>query len=525
VVEDNNLLLLIERTSICLIIDKYFDLIRYEDSSWLKELENVNVDQSTLSLKQKAVLYDILGVANKKEKYYAIALESYADYITSLINTAKNSTKNNYIDEILASFIRCYIYRNVNKKTWHQTINTLYTYIESYRYNEDILLRDITACLLLLLEDKQFQDMWKKALSIYHDLLAKADDYNLLGWIFDKNNYHLPFYTGDLFNTHGDKNNLKNIISGTQKRIHDSGKLSSLKALARDSFLDQYGKLYSTNNGFCIDIPSWISNILTDNDKNLLKNYYKSMPPCYSETEQLSICHDKISINTLEQIKKVNSLEEAIQLIISMNTDGFIAENMNIMEHLTGPGMLISQPIKSVTGEVEYNNVQSIRHQKLNALYNKLFDSIPKKLLCIESVQDLVKKWTIIKNEFHQNIIWYLSSILNADVAAWQRKANINQLVLLLEQILLSLNPNEYKKFVNKKGVAELKGEEFERLVKKLTKDRSHEQDFLLGAFRDHRNKIAHGNTYKEFGNCFMTLVEIVKVLRLQRLDFNLPSE
>jgi hypothetical protein len=98
-------------------------------------------------------------------------------------------------------------------------------------------------------------------------------------------------------------------------------------------------------------------------------------------------------------------------------------------------------------------------------------------------------------------------------------------LVLLLEQILLSLNPNEYKKFVNKKGVAELKGEEFERLVKKLTKDRSHEQDFLLGAFRDHRNKIAHGNTYKEFGNCFMTLVEIVKVLRLQRLDFNLPSE
>ncbi len=119
---------------------------------------------------------------------------------------------------------------------------------------------------------------------------------------------------------------------------------------------------------------------------------------------------------------------------------------------------------------------------------------------------------------------WYLASILYPDTPDWQKKANINQLSLLIEQILLSLDPSEYKKIVNKKGVTELNGEELEKLVKKLTKVHSHGQDFLLGAFREHRNKIAHGRTFDNFGNCYFILQGIIKIFYMKHSDFNLSN-
>jgi hypothetical protein len=523
-VEDNNLLSLIERVSINCFIDKYFHLIRHKDFSWLKELENINVAQATLSLKEKAVLYDILGMGNKKEEYHVIALEAYALYIKNSVNITSNNTLNDLdlVDNIMASFIRSYIYRDIDKKkTWYQIINTLHGFIQNQRDNQDIFLNDITICFLLLVKEN---DKFRDVLSIYYDLLVKADDYRLLEWVFNKNIYNPLFNTVDLFNTYENKNNISNITSAAQERIKKSGKLDLLKTLARHSFQNQYDNIYITNNGFCANIDGWISNILTDNDKNILKNYYKSMLPSYFATEQLSIYWDKTSKNTLEQIKRANSLEEAIQLIISVNTDEFIAENMNIWENLTGPGRLIIEPIKSLTGEVKYNDAENIRYQKLNVLYHEMFNALPKWIPFQEEVANLIKKWTIVNVQFHQNMKWYLASILYSDTPEWQKKANINQLSLLIEQILLSLNPSEYKKIVNKKGVTELNGEEFENLVKKLTKVHSYGQDFLLGAFREHRNKIAHGRTFDNFGNCYFILQGIIKIFYMKHSDFNLSN-
>lgn len=496
----------------------------------LIEAQNLLAKENNLSTKQLAVINDILSKKTKNEKYYIRAQKAYAVYIKNLISIFSDCIKDSdtleYIDilnDINASFIRCFIYKKFNNDICNQTINNVYDFILQYKYSQNIILNDTIVCFLLLTkDDRQFQEV----LSIYYNELFRRSDYNLLAWIFDKNNYYSLFNTRYLFNTHEGKNNLKNIIQDARNKILNSDKLESLKALARDSFLDQYDGIYNNNNGFCVPIPDWVNNILNDRDKNILNNYYSNMPTFYN-VEQCDVVIDSVSKKTLERIKISNNLEEIILLIIFMNIDEFIKININIWECVNGPGSIIVEPVKSITGEVEYNNTEKIQYSKLDVLYRKMFDAIPNTLLSTDTIVNLIKKWSIVRHEFHDRIEQYLTSVLHSDTQDWQRQANINQIVLLVEQILLSLDPNKNKKLTGNHGFAELKGDHFEKLVRRLIRnaDNDNEGRFLLRAFRDHRNKIAHGDTYQEFGNCYFILVGIIKVFYMNPSDFNLSNE
>lgn len=508
----------------------------------LAEAKDKLTRENDLSTKQLAVVNDILGMRNKEEKYYICAQKHYSTHIRDLIGifigAMKNDTPLEYmtiLGDINASFIRCFIYKKANKANkaiWDETTSNIYNFIQDYDYNHNyIILNDTIICFLLLTDDnKQFQEQNEKVLSIYFKVLLKRNDYNLLEWIFNKNTYFPIFNPDHLFNKTDGQNNLKNIIQNTQTRIKNSDKFYLLKKMARNNFLSREEEGRNINKGLCIPFPpNWIiKHILTNDDKNTLKAYYKNMNPSFSEEGQFNIRLGTESVSILEQIKNSNSLEEIIKLIISMNRDEFIENNMDTCDYLTGAGMPITQLIKSVTGEVEPNSTDKIEHSKLNVLYYKMFDAIPDKCTTQQEIENLIKQWSIIKTDFYEILTLYLASILGSSTLDWQKKANINQIVLLIESILASLDPDEYTALTNgKNGYSELTGKKWAEFINNslLKNNNSSEKQFLLKEFRDHRNRVAHGKTFEDSGNCYFILVGIMKVFYMKLSDFNLSKE
>jgi len=420
----------------------------------LDEAKDRLARENDLSAKQLAVVNDILGIKSKEEKYYICAQKHYSTHIRDLIgifiDAMKNDTPLEYmtiLEDINASFIRCFIYKKANKDIWNKTISNIYNFILEHDCNHNyIILNDTVICFLLLTHDnKQFQKQNEKVLSIYFNVLLRRNDYNLLEWIFNDSKFPLSHHT-HLFDGTDSKINVSSIIKKAQKKIQKSDQFNSLKKMAKNNFLSREEEGCNINKGLCIPFPpNWIiKHILTNDDKNTLKAYYKNMSPSFSEEGQFNIRLGTESVSILEQIKNSNSLEEIIKLIISMNTDEFIENNMDTCDYLTAAGMPITQLIESVTGEVEHNSTDKIEHSKLNVLYYKMFDAIPDKCTTQQEIENLIKQWSIIKTDFYEILTLYLASILGSSTLDWQKKANINQIVLLIESILASLDPEGY---------------------------------------------------------------------------------
>ena len=182
--------------------------------------------------------------------------------------------------------------------------------------------------------------------------------------------------------------------------------------------------------------------------------------------------------------------------------------------------MPILSNIYTPTGEVESNDWEKIKHNKLDALYKKMFDSVPVKLSNKNNVLKFLRSSKAIQEVFHETVAEYLSFILNPSYPDKIRSAVINQLSLLTEPILSYRNKGflELKKQNN--GYTSLKRTHLKYILGKSSKYLTEEDsDFLNGPFLHHRIKVSHGETYQTPGNCYFILTGIMRLVLKQNIE------
>jgi len=118
VVVDNNLFDQLEQLTISMSLS-----MKNISEDELNELNDRLAKGNNISTKQLAVTNDILSKYLGKSKYRSCVLENYALYIKHLISKFSDSSSIediNTIDDINASFIRCYIHKDINKSTSYE---------------------------------------------------------------------------------------------------------------------------------------------------------------------------------------------------------------------------------------------------------------------------------------------------------------------------------------------------------------------------------------------------------------------
>lgn len=483
------------------------------------------VGKDNITTKQLAVINDILGNFTRDKAYHTNALDHYVEHISDLVSIFARNVEHdspNFEDEerlndISACFVRIYtIYKldiHSNKDKWNTIINVTYVFlVKYYTYIHPVTF----VYFLLLTKPKSHSEELKNILCIYFEKLLYGNNYELYGWIFSDKLIYPECIQSHLFTDYNGNNNLDNIIQDAKSYIN---KLvtADQKAAIVNSYLEYIEDIRKCNNGFVLPPPDWMSQIACKEQKNIIKEMLDSISHLspydlkYSDT----FCYSKSVQHFIETVKNCKSLPSVIKAIIDSDSIQLAKDNTSIFENLVGPGNVIVSLGRSRTGETYYEDSENIWRQKLNSIYKEIFKSIPYQIVNSKNLQDLLNDWPVIKSDFYPILGKYLKSVLDINIECWQKEANINQIVLLIEPILASLNPTNYAKLVknNKHGCVELIGVKYTEFVKSFFSKTNKEQDFLLKAFIDHRKVVAHGKTYTNFGSCYFSLVAIMKLL------------